>query len=54
MDMTKLLMPYEPTDVTAALAEHMAANPDSLIRKVHVFPLGGIKASIDWVDRHNA
>ena len=50
MDLTKLMLPYEPTDVAQGLADHMAANPDSLIKKLHIFPLGGIKASVDWVD----
>ena len=52
MDLTKLMLPYEPTEVAQGLADHMAANPDSLIQKLHIFPLGGIKASVDWVDRH--
>lgn len=52
MDLTKLMLPYEPTDVAQGLADYMAANPDSLIQKLHIFPLGGIKASVDWVDRH--
>jgi len=52
MDLTKLMLPYEPTEVAEGLAEHMAANPDSLIKKLHIFPLGGIKASIEWADRY--
>jgi len=52
MDVTKLLMPYEPTEVLTALAAHKAAHPDCTIERVHVFPLGGIKASADWATRH--
>ncbi|MFQ1702646.1 methylenetetrahydrofolate reductase [Loktanella agnita] len=48
MDVTKLLLPYEPTEVLAALAAHKAANPDFNITNVHFFPLGGIKANADW------
>jgi len=48
-DLTKLLKPFEPTEVLTALAEHKAANPDSLITQAHVFPLGGIQASADWI-----
>ena len=48
-DLTKLLKPFEPTDVLTALADHKAANPDSLIAQAHVFPLGGIQASADWI-----
>ena len=49
MDVTKLLLPYEPTDVINALAAHRAAHPDFNITHVHLFPLGGIKASATWV-----
>ncbi len=48
MDVTKLLLPYEPTDVIADLAAHKAANPDFNITNVHFFPLGGIKANATW------
>ena len=48
MDVTKLLLPYEPTDVVAELAAHKAANPDFNIEKVHFFPLGGIKTNANW------
>lgn len=49
MDVTKLLLPYEPTDVVAALAAHKAANPMFGIESVHFFPLGGIKTNATWV-----
>ncbi len=48
MDVTKLLMPYEPTDIVAALAAHKAANPTFGIESVHFFPLGGIKTNATW------
>ena len=48
MDVSKLLLPYEPTDVIAELAAHKAANPDFNIDKVHFFPLGGIKTNANW------
>ena len=48
MDVTKLLLPYEPTDVVAALAAHKAANPDFNVTNVHFFPLGGIKTNATW------
>ena len=51
-DVTRLLLPHEPTDVVADLAAYRAANPDSLIEKLHFFPLGGIAASADWAVRH--
>ena len=52
MDVTKLLLPYEPTDVISALAAHKAANPDFGIQSVHFFPLGGIKTNATWATDH--
>ena len=49
MDVTKLLLPYEPTDVLEGLATHKAANPGFGIEQVHFFPLGGIKTNAQWV-----
>ncbi|KAE9631809.1 methylenetetrahydrofolate reductase [Parasedimentitalea maritima] len=48
MDVTKLLLPYEPTDVITKLAAHKTANPDFNITNVHFFPLGGIKTNANW------
>jgi methylenetetrahydrofolate reductase (NADPH) len=47
-DVTKLLLPFEPTGVLTDLAAHKAANPDSNIERVHFFPLGGIKTNANW------
>ena len=52
MDVTKLLLPYEPTEVLTQLAQHKAKNPDFNITNVHIFPLGGIKTSATWVTEH--
>jgi methylenetetrahydrofolate reductase (NADPH) len=46
-------LPYEPTDVVAALAAHKAANPDFGIESVHFFPLGGIKTNAAWATDHS-
>ena len=54
MDVTKLVMPYEPDDVVTALAHHKAANPDFGITNLHLFPLGGIKAAANWADSRGA
>ncbi|MEM6375505.1 MAG: methylenetetrahydrofolate reductase [Pseudomonadota bacterium] len=48
MDVSKLLLPYEPTDVLTELAAHKAAHPDFNIEQVHFFPLGGIKTNATW------
>lgn len=47
-DVTKLLLPFEPTQIITELAEHKAANPDFNIEQVHFFPLGGIKTNATW------
>ena len=49
MDVTKLLLPYEPTGFVSELAAHKAANPAFGIEQVHFFPLGGIKTNATWV-----
>ncbi len=48
-DFTKLLRPLTPDDVLQALSTHKAAHPESLIAKAHFFPLGGVRASADWL-----
>ena len=48
MDVTKLVMPYEPTEIISQLADHKAAHPDFNIAQVHFFPLGGIKTNANW------
>ncbi|WP_076366298.1 methylenetetrahydrofolate reductase [Phaeovulum vinaykumarii] len=48
-DVTKLMAPFTPADLLAAVAAHRASHPDSLIEAVHFFPLGGIKASAEWL-----
>lgn len=54
MDVTKLVMPYEPTDVVAELDAAKAEDPDFPIEALHIFPLGGIKTSAAWVETHSA
>ncbi|MDP3899364.1 MAG: methylenetetrahydrofolate reductase [Mesorhizobium sp.] len=50
MDMTKLLLPYEPTEIVRDLADYKARTPHSLIENLHVFPLGGIQTAVDWMN----
>ena len=39
-DLTKLLLPYKPTNIITELATYKANNPSFNIEKVHFFPLG--------------
>ncbi|WP_227272551.1 methylenetetrahydrofolate reductase [Roseobacter weihaiensis] len=48
MDVTKLLLPYAPTEVIAELAAHKAEHPEFNITNAHFFPLGGIKTNATW------
>ena len=50
-DITKLLLPYEPTSVISELAEYKSQNPDFNIEQVHFFPLGGTKTTASWVKK---
>ena len=50
-DITKLLLPYEPTAVISELAEYKSQNPDFNIEQVHFFPLGGTKTTANWVKK---
>ena len=52
MDVTKLLLPYEPNDIITQLAAHKAKNPDFNISNLHFFPLGGIKTNANWAIRN--
>ncbi|MGB8621479.1 MAG: methylenetetrahydrofolate reductase [Paracoccaceae bacterium] len=51
-DVTKLVMPFEPTEFVTELAAHKAAHPDFNIERVHFFPLGGIKTNAEWAIAH--
>jgi methylenetetrahydrofolate reductase (NADPH) len=50
LDVTRLLVPYEPAEVLSELAAYRQAHPDSHIEQIHIFPLGGIKASAVWAN----
>ena len=52
LDVTKLLLPYEPTEFLTDLAAHKAATPGFGIEAVHFFPLGGIKTNATWAADH--
>jgi methylenetetrahydrofolate reductase (NADPH) len=47
-DLSKLILPFEPTEILSDLAKHKAANPDFAVERAHLFPLGGIMATTDY------
>lgn len=54
MDVTRLLVPFEPDEFLTALARHKAAHPGFAIEAVHLFPLGGIAPTVEWTRKHGA
>ncbi len=51
-DVSKLLLPLQPTELLDELARYRAKNPESKIESLHFFPLGGIAAASEWVASH--
>ena len=49
-DITKLLFPYQPTQILNELAEYTSKDPELNIEQVHFFPIGGIKQTVDWLE----
>ncbi len=49
-DLTKLLLPYKPTQMLNDLAEYKSKYPKLNIEQVHFFPIGGIKQTTDWLE----
>ena len=49
-DITKLLLPYKPTQILNDLAEYKFKVPELNIEQVHFFPIGGIKQTTDWLE----
>lgn len=47
-DLGHMLRPFAPDDMLSALADHLAAHPESRISGIHLFPLGGLRACSDW------
>ena len=48
-DITKLLLPYKPTEIIKDLANYKNNNPEFSIEKVHFFPFGGVKQTSNFV-----
>lgn len=51
-DVTKLLLPFEPTDILSDLARAKDTGRGGNIEAIHFFPLGGISATAEWASRH--
>ena len=51
-DVTKLIRPFTPEGVLRDLAAARAADPDLQIAQVHLFPLGGIDKTAEYLASH--
>ena len=51
-DLTKLLLPYKPTQILNELADHKSKDPEFNIEQVHFFPIGGVKQTVDWLEEY--
>lgn len=52
-DVTNLLLPYEPNEVLADLVAHKREFPESNLRQIHFFPLGGIRQTVEFVKSYD-
>lgn len=50
-DVTKLIAPFEPTELLTHLDAVTGPKDAALFERIHLFPLGGIPASADYVAR---
>jgi methylenetetrahydrofolate reductase (NADPH) len=53
-DLSKLLLPFEPDDLIAALAQEAQIRPEAAPAQLHLFPLGGIQTCAEWASRQGA
>lgn len=51
-DLRLLVQPFEPNEIVGRFAEARVESKQLGIDNVHLFPLGGIRASAEWVGRH--
>ena len=53
-DITKLLLPYKPTQILSDLATYRAEDSSFNIEQVHFFPLGGVKRAAEFVEKFSS
>jgi len=49
-----LAMGFDPDPILLAMEDHVAQNPFSPIKAVHVFPFGGLKKTANWLDERGS
>ena len=53
-DLTKLVVPHKPDEVLRDLRDWRASHPEERLDRIHVFPLGGIVPSAEWLREEQA
>ena len=53
-DITKLLLPYKPTQILSDLATYRTQDSSFNIEQVHFFPLGGVKKAAEFVEKFSS
>ena len=48
-DITKLMSPFPPDELVHDLANHIEADSSSLIKGIHLYPLGGLAKTALWM-----
>ncbi|MDE0310145.1 MAG: methylenetetrahydrofolate reductase [Acidiferrobacterales bacterium] len=48
---SKMLTSLKPEPLLNDLAEYQKKNPASKIEKLHIYPLGGLRKSVEWINR---
>ena len=54
LDLTKLLTPYEPTEILQDLSNLLSEGRAENIECIHFFPLGGISSTAQWLGQRTA
>ncbi len=48
-DITKLMLPFPPDTLVQDLANHIEEDKNTLIKAIHLYPLGGVKKTAEWM-----
>jgi methylenetetrahydrofolate reductase (NADH) len=49
----RLLSAWTPDDMVRELVRYCLDNPDTLLRGIHLFPFGGLRQSVQWIQEHS-
>ena len=53
-NMMSMLTGYEPEDLVQKLENHVASGGTSLLKKLHIYPFGGILKSAEWLSNRGS